>query len=84
MFTPPFFLNFLIYIYIVYEKKLRFPIDGSWVKHKKSFLVHDPFNNSKISKVFDAEESGTIRAINSAHDSFKNGEKYLQNKEVIT
>ena len=50
-------------------------IDGTWVKHKKSFLVHDPFNNSKISKVFDAEESGTIKAINSAHDSFKKWRK---------
>ena len=51
-------------------KKSYGSIDGSWVKHK-IFLVHDPFNNSKISKVFDAEESGTIKAINSAHDSFK-------------
>ena len=42
---------------------------------QKIFLVHDPFNNSKISKVFDAEESGTIRAINSAHDSFKKWRK---------
>ena len=50
-------------------------IDGSWVKHKKTFDVIDPFDSSKILEVYDAEESGTLEAIKSSVNAFKKWKK---------
>ena len=37
------------------KKRYGSLIDGSWVKHKKTFDVINPFDNSKILEVYDAE-----------------------------
>ena len=50
-------------------------INGSWVKHKKTFDVRNPFDNSKILEVYDAEEIGTLEAIKSSANAFKEWKK---------
>ena len=50
-------------------------IDGSWVKHNKTFEVRNPFDNSKILEVYDAEEIGTLEAIKSSARAFKKWKK---------
>ena len=57
------------------KKKYGSLIDGSWVKHKKTFDVLNPFDNSKILEVYDAEESGTLEAIKSSANAFKKWKK---------
>ncbi len=52
------------------KKKYGSLINGSWVQHKESFRVCNPFDNKKIADVSDAGEKGTIDAIESAHKAF--------------
>lgn len=57
------------------KKRYGSLIDGSWVKHKKTFDVRNPFDNSKILEVYDAEEIGTLNAIKSSDKAFKKWKK---------
>ncbi len=50
-------------------------IDGNWVNHTKTFDVRNPFDNSKILEVYDAEEIGTLEAIKSCARAFKKWKK---------
>ena len=57
------------------KKRYGSLINGSWVKHKKTFDVRNPFDNSKILEVYDAEEIGTLEAIKSSANAFKEWKK---------
>ena len=57
------------------KKRYGSLISGSWVKHKKTFDVRNPFDNSKILEVYDAEEIGTLEAIKSSANAFKEWKK---------
>lgn len=57
------------------QKRYGSLIDGSWVKHNKTFEVRNPFDNSKILEVYDAEEIGTLEAIKSSARAFKKWKK---------
>ncbi|MFL2650488.1 MAG: aldehyde dehydrogenase family protein [Alphaproteobacteria bacterium] len=57
------------------KKRYGSLINGSWVKHKKTFDVRNPFDNSKILEVYDAEETGTLEAIKSSANAFKEWKK---------
>ena len=57
------------------KKRYGSLIDGNWVNHTKTFDVRNPFDNSKILEVYDAEEIGTLEAIKSCARAFKKWKK---------
>ena len=57
------------------KKKYGSLINGKWIKHKKSFVVQNPYDSSKLADVFDAEADGTLNAIKSANRAFLSWKK---------
>ncbi len=55
-------------------------INGKWKSAKKTFPVHNPFNNTLIAEVEDMSRADCVEAIDAAYDAFKVWSKFTASK----